>query len=308
MYLRMKRPRAGVIVDVCLEGDGGGAAEGCAPSGVWLELLRADPSEPGVWEVAVGGRSAGGAGEALGAAGASDAALLERVGRTPLPPYIVSARSRAGWDEAGGASGTGGAGGVGGAGDRARYQAVYAGAEAGSVAAPTAGLHMTAGLIGELVERGVSMADVVLHVGAGTFKPVTAAHVEDHVMHAEWCRVPAATRRALAGARAGVLAVGTTSVRTLESFPELLGGDLGVDVGGQTRLLITPGHRFRFVDALLTNFHLPGSTLMALVAALMARAGEPPSRSAARVVRLYEVAMARGYRFYSYGDAMLILP
>lgn len=303
MYLRMKRPRAGAVVDVCLEGDG------CVASGVWLELLRPDPSEPGVWDVAVHGVAgdsavAAGVGDVGGEAGGggegcvSDAAVLERVGRAPLPPYILSARARGGPGDAG----------VEGAGDRARYQAVYAGSEAGSVAAPTAGLHMTPGLIEELVGRGVAMADVVLHVGAGTFKPVTASYMEDHAMHAEWCRVPAATRRLVAEARAGVLAVGTTSVRALESFPGLLGGDLGADLEGRTRLLITPGHRFRHVDALLTNFHLPGSTLMALVAALLAQGGEPASRSASRLVGLYQGAMARGYRFYSYGDAMLILP
>ncbi len=231
---------------------------------------------------------------AAGAAGSPDVqAVLERSGWTPLPPYILAgreARHEQGDDDH----------------DRERYETVYADAAArGSVAAPTAGLHLTQPLLAELGAMGVGRADVVLHVGAGTFKPVDAATLREHPMHQERFEVPAATLaglRAMAPARAAgrarIVAVGTTTVRALESLPPVEEWDTSRPWGGDTRILIAPGHRFRQVDALLTNFHLPRSTLLALVGALV---GLP------RLKELYVLAQREGYRFYSYGDAMLIV-
>ncbi len=215
---------------------------------------------------------------------------LGRVGRTPLPPYIL--RSRRDAEET-----------VGDAQDRAWYQTVYSRAErAGSVAAPTAGLHFTPELIDEIRTRGARTAEVVLHVGAGTFRPVEADTVEDHDMHAERAIAPAETLQRVSETRGSggrVVAVGTTSVRVLET----VGAGKGRVDGGEmeTRLLITPGWEFRLVDGLITNFHLPRSTLLALVGAMFQGGVE-------RVKEIYAEAIASGYRFYSYGDAMLILP
>jgi S-adenosylmethionine:tRNA ribosyltransferase-isomerase len=221
-----------------------------------------------------------------------DDRLLDLVGHTPLPPYIMKARRDSGMDREV-------------AFDHDRYQTVYA-QQAGSVAAPTAGLHLTPALFGRLDAMGVHRSDVLLHVGTGTFKPVESEFVEDHPMHTEWCAI---TRRVIddllatraAGGR--VLAVGTTSVRTLESFARLTPPiPPGADHASlDTRLLITPGFDFRWTDALLTNFHLPKSTLLALVGAFL-EGGLP------RLKALYALALARHYRFFSYGDAMLILP
>jgi S-adenosylmethionine:tRNA ribosyltransferase-isomerase len=203
-------------------------------------------------------------------------AALERVGRLPLPPYIRR--------EAGPA-------------DEDRYQTVFARAP-GSVAAPTAGLHLTSGLGETLRARGVAIAAVTLHVGPGTFLPVRAARLEDHRMHSERYEVPVATATAVveARARAGrVVAVGTTSVRTLESaWSE---GALRPGTG-RTDIFIRPGHAFRAVDALVTNFHLPRSTLLALVCAF---------GGADLVLEAYREAVRERYRFFSYGDAMVIL-
>ncbi|MEI7659072.1 MAG: tRNA preQ1(34) S-adenosylmethionine ribosyltransferase-isomerase QueA [Phycisphaerae bacterium] len=221
-----------------------------------------------------------------------DDRLLDLVGHTPLPPYIMKARRDAGIEREVAA-------------DHHRYQTVYAN-QAGSVAAPTAGLHLTPALFDRLAAGGVARSDVLLHVGTGTFKPVESEFVEDHPMHSEWC---AMTLRAvddiLATRAAGgrILAVGTTSVRTLESFARLERPiPAGTDQASlDTRLLITPGFPFRWTDALLTNFHLPRSTLLALVGAML-EGGVP------RLKSLYAMALAKGYRFFSYGDAMLILP
>jgi S-adenosylmethionine:tRNA ribosyltransferase-isomerase len=201
---------------------------------------------------------------------------LERAGHVPLPPYI----RRPDRPE-----------------DRARYQTVYA-REKGSVAAPTAGLHFTHGLLDALRAAGVGVAEVVLHVGPGTFRPVTAEDVEDHRLEPEPYLVPRATAGAIAAARAAggrVVAVGTTVVRTLEAAAH----DGGVvDAGeGETALVVRPGFRFRVVDALVTNFHLPRSSLLLLVAAFAGRE---------RILGAYAEAVRRGYRFYSYGDAMLL--
>ena len=203
---------------------------------------------------------------------------LERYGRMPLPPYIT--RTAAGEP-----------------GDREAYQTVFA-RDPGAVAAPTAGLHFTPELLARLEAAGVRRAAVTLHVGAGTFLPVTSARVEEHAMHAEWGRVDAAVVEAVAETRrAGgrVVAVGTTSLRLLESAAQDR-GELA-PFAGETKLFILPGFRFRVVDLLLTNFHLPRSTLFMLVSAF---AGLDTMQEA------YGHAKAAGYRFYSYGDACLL--
>jgi len=204
------------------------------------------------------------------------AAGLERCGHTPLPPYIRRSDRPA---------------------DRERYQTVYA-REPGSVAAPTAGLHFTRAVLDRLTERGVEQAEVVLHVGPGTFRPVTALRVEDHVVDPEPFVVPEETAAAVAAARARggrVVAVGTTTVRVLETVAR---ADGAIAAGrGETGLVIVPGFAFRAVDALLTNFHLPRSSLLMLVSAFAGRE---------RVLQAYAEAVGAGYRFYSYGDAMLI--
>lgn len=202
---------------------------------------------------------------------------IERHGHVPLPPYIE--RSDA-------------------ASDIERYQTVYA-SESGSVAAPTAGLHFTPELFAMLQARGAQLADVTLHVGAGTFKPVDTEEISDHVMHEEWYDVPDATAAAANAARAtgkSIWAVGTTSLRTLESS---LAPDGTIRAGvGETRIFIHPPHGVRSTDRLITNFHLPRSTLLMLVAAF---AGYDLMRAA------YAAAVRERYRFYSYGDAMVIL-
>ena len=201
--------------------------------------------------------------------------ILGRLGRTPLPPYIHTPLD-----------------------DPERYQTVYARAE-GSVAAPTAGLHFTPELIAALQKAGIGLASLTLHVGLGTFRPVRVARVEEHRMHAEFYTLPDETMTAIAEARARgrrIVAVGTTVVRALESAADA-GGRLAAG-SGWTSLFIYPGHRFRVVEALITNFHLPRSTLLMLVAAFAGREF---------VLEAYRQALASGYRFFSFGDAMLIL-
>ena len=203
-------------------------------------------------------------------------AAIEQHGHIPLPPYIARG------DESS---------------DVDRYQTVYA-KEAGSVAAPTAGLHFTPELLRQVDERGVRRADVILHVGAGTFKPVEVDDPGDHVMHEEHYTIPDDTARAWADTRAGghrVWAVGTTTVRTLESAFD---GGAVAPGDGETRIFIRPPESLRAVDALVTNFHLPRSTLIMLVAAF---AGYELT------MRAYHEAIAERYRFYSYGDAMAIV-
>ena len=209
--------------------------------------------------------------------------LVERHGRMPLPPYILRARGAEAERDA----------------DREAYQTVFARAR-GAVAAPTAGLHFTPELLARLAARGVERASVTLHVGLGTFQPVSVEDTGAHRMHSERFELPPETVRAVEAARARggrVVAVGTTSVRVLESCANDAGR---LRAGaGETALFLTPGARFRVVDALLTNFHLPRSTLLMLVSAFAGRE---------RVLRLYAEAIERGYRFYSYGDAQLHLP
>jgi S-adenosylmethionine:tRNA ribosyltransferase-isomerase len=200
---------------------------------------------------------------------------MEQRGQLPLPPYIERSPN---------------------AQDDERYQTVYA-REPGAVAAPTAGLHFDAQMLGCLKARGVAFASVTLHVGAGTFQPVRAEFVKDHVMHAEWYEIPEETVAAIAHTRARggrVTAIGTTSLRALEAASA--SGTLVPGIG-ETRLFITPGYRFNTVDRLFTNFHLPRSTLLMLVSAF---AGAAPIRAA------YQHAIAQRYRFFSYGDAMLM--
>jgi S-adenosylmethionine:tRNA ribosyltransferase-isomerase len=181
--------------------------------------------------------------------------------------------------------------------DRERYQTVYAAAP-GAVAAPTAGLHFTPELLAALEQRGVRRASVTLHVGEGTFSPVKVEDLRDHVMHAERFVLPEQTVEAIEQTREGggrVVAVGTTTVRVLESCATPAGG---LSAGeGETRLFLLPGSKLAVVDALLTNFHLPRSTLLMLVSAFAGRE---------RILRLYREAVERRYRFYSYGDAMLL--
>lgn len=324
------------------------------PAGVSLKLLKRISGEAGPGPEQTQGAAASGGPESAG--GPADAwlvevyacgyeaslhkrgelpiKLLERIGTTPLPPYIRAARKRQepmthGAEEPDGDSGDDRGGDSGGnshgaaksqaadaealagleqeAADRARYQTVYAdGAANGSVAAPTAGLHFTDRLLEQLRQAGIERTEVVLHVGTGTFKPVECEFVEDHPMHAEWCQVGEHAAAHLEAARAAGrrrIAIGTTAARTLESFaPEELAGA----PSKWTRLLITPGHRFRNLDGLMTNFHLPRSTLLAMVGAFFDE--HQPGTGVDRLLAAYREAIAHDYRFYSYGDAMLILP
>ena len=206
--------------------------------------------------------------------------LLERAGRMPLPPYIAARRPAD-------------------AHDADDYQTMFA-TEAGAVAAPTAALHFTPALIAALGAAGIEHATLTLHVGAGTFLPVKADDTDAHRMHAEWGRIDAAAADRLNAVRARgnrVIAVGTTSLRLIESAT---GEDRVVRAfAGDTAIFITPGYRFRGVDGLMTNFHLPRSTLFMLVSAMMGRE---------RMQDAYRHAIESGYRFYSYGDASLLLP
>ena len=208
-------------------------------------------------------------------------AALQRVGRAPLPPYIRRPPEADADREA----------------DLTRYQTVYA-ERPGAVAAPTAGLHFTREVFAALDAKGIRRATLTLHVGLGTFKPVVAERIEDHAMHAEWFELPGEAAEAVADARAAgrrVVAVGTTATRVLETVARR--PQWGA-ASGWTDLFITPGFEFRAVDVLVTNFHLPRSTLLMLVAAFAGRE---------RVLAAYDEAQRLGYRFYSYGDAMLIV-
>ncbi len=210
--------------------------------------------------------------------GSSLGAAIEAAGHVPLPPYIDRADDLV---------------------DRERYQTLFA-TVPGAIAAPTAGLHLSDHVIEALRARGVEIAKVTLHVGLGTFLPVATDDLDDHPMHAETFSVGVETRDRIASARREgrcVVAVGTTVVRALESAADLEKSGEVIATSGDTRLLIQPGYRFRVVDRLLTNFHLPKSTLLALVSAFA---------GTARIREAYAHAIAHGYRFFSYGDAMLL--
>jgi S-adenosylmethionine:tRNA ribosyltransferase-isomerase len=202
--------------------------------------------------------------------------ILDQLGSMPLPPYIHAQLE-----------------------DKDRYQTVYA-RETGSAAAPTAGLHFTESYLKQLEEKGVQLAYITLHVGLGTFRPVSADTVEEHVMHAEYYEIPERTADLVNRAKEEgrrVIAVGTTSCRTLETVGSAHGGKL-VATNGWTDIFIYPGYTFSILDGLLTNFHLPKSTLMMLVSALAGREN---------IMRAYKNAVEEEYRFFSFGDAMLIL-
>ncbi len=260
-----------------------------------LELLLVEPLADGCWKVMVKGRLRRGAPITLsgGLPGTAETDLgdgfwacrfdgevlphLEQHGALPLPPYIKRSPDRA---------------------DLGTYQTVFA-RETGSVAAPTSGLHFTDDLFEALSERGIATAFITLHVGPGTFLPVRAERLDDHVMHVESYRIPPATAEAIARTRAAggrIVACGTTVTRTLEYAAT---EDGTVPPGeGRSDLFIRPGYRFRVIDGLLTNFHLPCSTLLMLVSAMAGRE---------RILAAYDEAVRRGYRFFSYGDAMLLL-
>ncbi len=214
-------------------------------------------------------------------AGDDPLSLMERHGHVPLPPYISHADSDV---------------------DAERYQTVFA-KNPGAVAAPTAALHFDQCLLDTLSAMGVRQAHVTLHVGAGTFQPVKTENLEEHQMHSEWYEVPSATQQAIADCRARggrIVAVGTTTVRTLESWA--LARDTGLASGAaaysaDTKIFITPGFQFKLIDLMLTNFHLPKSTLMMLVSAFAGHG---------QIMDLYRYAIAQHYRFFSYGDAMLL--
>lgn len=203
---------------------------------------------------------------------------LEQIGRVPLPPYIHAELE-----------------------DPGRYQTVYA-RRPGSAAAPTAGLHFSADLIAALEVQGVGFAQLTLHVGLDTFAPVTEEDPSKHRIHSEWCQLPQGVADEVNATRARggrVIAVGTTSVRVLETGAQVASADEAVSAfEGPTELFILPGHRFRAVDAMITNFHLPRSTLLMLVSAFAGRQ---------RILDAYQAAIEEKYRFYSFGDAMLIL-
>ena len=201
--------------------------------------------------------------------------VLDRAGEMPLPPYITKKLE-----------------------DKSRYQTVYA-RDNGSAAAPTAGLHFTPELLEKISAKGVKIADVLLHVGLGTFRPVSAENVEDHVMHSEYYKVTEEAAEVINSARAAggrIISVGTTGCRTLESASD----DNGIVHAGSdwTSIFITPGYRFKAVDALITNFHLPESTLLMLISAFSTRE---------EMLTVYKHAVEERYRFFSFGDAMLIL-
>ena len=273
----------GLVERVLPAGDGGVARE------VWMHLRASKSPKPGSRVRFAEAFDA----EVLGRCGPDNGlfhlrfdgdafALLQRHGHVPLPPYIAHV------DDAD---------------DERRYQTVFA-KEPGAVASPTAALHFDEGVLAALAARGVATAHVTLHVGAGTFQPVRVEQIADHKMHSEWCQVPAETAQRIAATRAAggrIVAVGTTTLRTLESAAlaahQAGTGEL-LQVGArETDIFITPGFEFRVVDRLLTNFHLPKSTLMMLVSAF---AGYEP------VMALYRHAIAQRYRFFSYGDAMLL--
>lgn len=264
----------------------------CDPEGVWELMLtgsgRLRPGEDlllqdSSYRLRLRARRDAGVWAAVPEPPVEPGELLSQYGRTPLPPYIARDATTSAEQAAA---------------DVERYQTIYA-RSGGAIAAPTAGLHFTPEVFASLQTVGIETAYVTLHVGVGTFAPIRCEDLRDHVMHAEWYDLPAPTAAMVNAARAvgrPIIAVGTTSTRVLESCADEAGR---VTAGtGWTRLFIYPPYRFRTVDGMLTNFHLPGSTLLAMIFALAGREA---------VLAAYNEAIAREYRFYSYGDAMLIV-
>jgi S-adenosylmethionine:tRNA ribosyltransferase-isomerase len=266
------------------------------PTGGKVEILLLRQVDESTWETLVGGKGIkeGSRLKVIGGPGAVVVqslsgprrlvrflqplnGILEQVGSMPLPPYIHTVLK-----------------------DPERYQTVYA-RQPGSAAAPTAGLHFTPGLLEQLQAQGIGVAYVTLHVGLDTFSPVTEDLIEDHPIHKEWCQVSDETARLINQARRDqrrIVAVGTTTVRTLESAAQHAPpGDVISPWDGSTDLFILPGYTFRVVDVLITNFHLPRSTLIMLVSAFAGRD---------QILAAYQTAIEQNYRFYSFGDAMLI--
>jgi S-adenosylmethionine:tRNA ribosyltransferase-isomerase len=254
-------------------------------SSTLVELIERDDQEgPGAWRVRVETDAPSGN------------AALQRVGRTPLPPYILAQRKARDEDP-------------GDVYDRSHYQTTFASeTEVGSVAAPTAGLHFTPGVIDELHRSGIDTSEVTLHVGAGTFKPVDTDTLEAHPMHHEWCALGDAGSRFPPEPGQRVIAVGSTSARTIESYAQLhaTNPDGPLPDRYSTDILIVPGYEWRWVSGMVTNFHLPRSTLLAMIASILDVPGEVDGL--ARVHEVYRAAIEERYRFFSYGDAMLILP
>jgi S-adenosylmethionine:tRNA ribosyltransferase-isomerase len=270
--------------------------EGRKPTGGAAELLFLRRIAPGRWEalchpgrrlppgsvvllgeegevrLEIGERTEAGGRTIVFPESEQDVDVLERYGKMPLPPYIKAELS-----------------------DPERYQTVYS-RERGSAAAPTAGLHFTPELMDRIRESGIDFAEVTLHVGLDTFRPIHEENLEDHRMHSEVCEISPETAEKINSRKGRLIAVGTTSVRTLESMADANGR---VASGRkETRLFIAPGYRFRATDAMITNFHLPKSTLLVLVSAFAGRE---------LILDAYREAVESGYRFYSFGDAMLIL-
>lgn len=242
--------------------------------GIRIEISPCDGSSAGVASATIVEPRANG--EVLVELNGDLESSLDRYGRLPLPPYIRQELA-----------------------ESERYQTVYASA-AGSAAAPTAGLHFTDGLIRRLGEAGIGWAEVTLHVGLDTFRPVTVDRVADHAIHQEWFSVSDADAVRIARAKREqrrIVAIGTTAARTLETLAQHWRGDEPRGVSGLTNIFITPGYRWQMVDAMLTNFHLPRSTLLMMVSAF----AEP-----SQIQRAYATAIAERYRFFSFGDAMLI--
>lgn len=266
-------------------------------SGGKVELLLIKKEAPSVWEVLVKGKHLVPGKKIIIEEGLSAQVIdsldgtrrliqfsspienyIDKIGHVPLPPYIHSTLSNPN-----------------------RYQTIYA-KEDGSAAAPTAGLHFTRELLDELSDHGVGLARVILHVGLDTFSPVREEDAVNHKMHSEWCSVPIETIEMIKAARqrgSRIIAVGTTTVRALESAANHAeNGRLIEPFSGNTDLFIMPGYQFKVVDAMITNFHLPRSTLIMMVSAFVGRD---------KILQLYEIAKKEKYRFYSFGDAMLLI-
>lgn len=257
--------------------------------GVELELIEKSADEPGAWLVSLHGLNSTD----------PDLDILTRIGSTPLPPYILAARKSQGLqvpDDY----------------DRNRYQTTYAAERAntaggaGSVAAPTAGLHFTPALLAQLEAQGVNRASVTLHVGSGTFKPIETEFVQQHPIHSERCSMAPATIEAIRRTRDSggrVFAVGTTAARVIETYANIEASNQPLPASIDTRIFITPGYQWKWVDGLMTNFHLPQSTLLAMVSSLF-----EPTGGLECLKTIYAEAIRERYRFFSYGDAMLVLP